>query len=193
MKKIQLTVADFITFVRIIGTLSLIFITPLSTLFFIIYSICGVSDVLDGLVARATKTESRFGAKLDSIADLLFYFVSLIKIFGSLLRKLPFKAFWAAVIAVIAIRIVSYSLAAVKFHCFSSLHTYLNKITGFGIFMVPYFIVQTYAVPCSIAVCILSAVGSIEELLIHIVNKEYDASCKTIFSLHRPKKNTVIR
>jgi len=48
--------------------------------FLILYVICGLSDVLDGIIARKTNTTSNFGAKLDTIADFIFVTILLIKI-----------------------------------------------------------------------------------------------------------------
>ena len=64
--------ADIVTLFRMAGTLLLVFLQPLSAGFFLVYSLTGVTDVLDGWIARKTKTASDFGARLDSIADLLY-------------------------------------------------------------------------------------------------------------------------
>ena len=42
-----------------------------------IYTFAGLTDVLDGWLARKTGRASEFGARLDSVADLLFYSVLL--------------------------------------------------------------------------------------------------------------------
>ena len=73
--------ANAITLLRISGTAVLLFLRPFSPAFFVVYTLTGVTDVLDGFVARKTGTASDFGAKLDSAADLLFYGVMLLKIF----------------------------------------------------------------------------------------------------------------
>ena len=77
----KLSCADMITLVRIAGTMALIFLRPLSAIFYWIYTLAGVTDALDGWIARKTKTASEFGARLDSIADLFFYAVMLVRIF----------------------------------------------------------------------------------------------------------------
>ena len=105
-------VANAITMVRIIGTLLLVFTQPFSALFFVIYTISGISDVFDGYVARKTKTSSAFGAMLDSIADLVLYAVMVLKIFPALLSTLP-VGIWYAVTVIVIIRIVSYLLVAI--------------------------------------------------------------------------------
>ncbi len=43
-------------------------------LFAIIFAITAFTDVLDGFIARKFNLETEFGAKLDSIADRIFYF-----------------------------------------------------------------------------------------------------------------------
>ena len=65
--------ANIITLSRIILSIFLLFIEKNSLIFLSIYSICGLTDILDGYVARKTKTESQFGAKLDTFSD--FYFL----------------------------------------------------------------------------------------------------------------------
>ncbi len=60
--------ASIITVGRIVGAVVLLWIQPLSALFFVIYSLCCVSDVLDGFIARKTNTTSKLGETLDSIA-----------------------------------------------------------------------------------------------------------------------------
>jgi len=167
-----LNAANIITSFRILGTACLLFTSPFSKIFYIIYTLSGLSDVFDGYVARKTGTTSAFGAMLDSIADLVLYGVMVLKIFPALWEKLP-GGIWIAVMAVVAVRIISYLAAAVKYKRFASLHTKLNKITGFAVFMIPYMIKLPVAVPYCIAACTVSAISSAEEMLIHIRNEKY--------------------
>ncbi len=173
-------IPNIITSVRILGTFSLFFIKPFSLAFFVIYTLSGISDIMDGFAARKLGAESELGTKLDSIADLFFYAVMLIKIFPTLFDILP-RAIWIAVGCIILIRLCSYTVAAVKYHRFSSLHTYLNKLTGIIIFIVPYFVKLPCGPALCIAVCAVAALAAIEELIIHIKSKEYSEKEKTIF------------
>ena len=50
-----------ISAVRILGTASLLFIEPLSDPFLIVYTLSGITDVLDGFIARKMKTTSELG------------------------------------------------------------------------------------------------------------------------------------
>ena len=90
MKRFRIisAIPNFITSLRIVGTASLFLIDPLSELFYLIYTLSGLSDAVDGWVARATKTTSELGSKLDTAADLLFYAVMIIRIFPELWARL---------------------------------------------------------------------------------------------------------
>lgn len=162
-----------------VGTLILLFITPLSAVFFVIYTLTGVTDILDGFIARKCGLASDFGARLDSIADLLFYAVMLIKILPILISKLP-AAIWYAVAAVVILRLAAYITAAVKYKRFASLHTYMNKLTGAVVFTVPYVICLPLASAICLIYCGIAAIASAEELLIHLCGKTYHADIKSI-------------
>jgi len=168
----RLNIANCITMIRILGTICLLFTKPFSRAFYIIYTVSGVSDVFDGFVARVTGTSSAFGAKLDSFADLVLYAVMALKIFPALIGTLPIWI-WYAVTAVVIMRIISYMAAALKYNQFASLHTKLNKISGFAVFMIPYMIKLSVAVPYCVTACGVCAASSFEEMMIHIKNNEY--------------------
>ena len=170
---------NIISCARIAGTIWLLLMKPLTTLFLVVYAITGVSDVLDGFIARRYGTTSELGAKLDSIADLLLYTLILIRIFPVMWVTLP-KKIWIMVAAILGVRISAYITAAVKFHCFASMHTYMNKATGFMVFMVPFAIISPVAVPFCWCVCIVAMTASLEELVIHVTSERYDPNRKTI-------------
>ena len=154
---IKSQIANFITSIRIIGALALFFLKPLEMPFFIVYTFCGISDGIDGFVARKLKIVSKFGSKLDSAADLCFYTAMMIKIIGYLSHNLYIWN-WVYLFVVLALRLFCYSFSAVKFKCFASVHSILNKATGLFVFLVPYitltniFIFNIYAAfVCTIA------------------------------------------
>ena len=161
--------ANIITSLRILGTLSLLWLTPLSTAWQIVYGLCGVTDVLDGTVARAMHIQSRFGAKLDSVSDLCFYAVMLVQLLKPLVLRLPLWI-WYPVAAVIIIRIFDYSYAAVKFGGLASTHAILNKASGFCIFLLPYAMkyLSKYLLWYGCFIVLLTAFAAIYELAIHI-------------------------
>lgn len=177
--------ANTITLLRISGTAVLLFLRPFSPAFFVVYTLTGVTDVLDGFVARKTGTASDFGAKLDSVADLLFYGVMLLKIFPVLWHTLPKKIWWGVAL-VLFLRVCSYTTAAIRYHRFASLHTYLNKLTGASIFCVPYFLPASFGVVYCFGVCVVALLAVIEELTLHLLPHGYGAGRKSIFLKPRP-------
>ena len=76
--------ANIITSIRILCSIALFFVSPLSKKFYILYLAAGLSDMIDGPVARKTGTTSDLGSKLDSIADIIFVAVCLIKLISIL-------------------------------------------------------------------------------------------------------------
>ena len=177
---------NFITILRILGTLLLVFVAPMSAWFFILYSFAGFTDILDGYIARRTKTTSDIGAKLDSIADLLFYSVMLLKIMPILLDTLP-TAMWIAINSTVVLRLVSYAVAAWKYHRFASLHTWMNKATGALVFGIPYMISLPVALPYCWTGCTIAALATVEELLLHLFVKNYSTKIKSILDLGKTR------
>ena len=180
MKKIMS--ANFITSLRIAGTVILLFLKPLSTPFYITYTLTGITDVLDGFVARKTGTASETGAKLDSAADILFYGVTLTKLLHRIIDEMP-KQIWWLVCIVLLLRLCTYFTAAVKYRRFASLHTYLNKVTGAAVFLIPYFLRAPFAVAYCYSVCIIGGLSSLEELFIHLTSGSYKSAKKSLFKV----------
>ena len=63
MKEKLLTPPNICTMLRIVGTVGLLLIRPLTLPFYLLYTFCGITDVLDGTIARATNSTSEFGGK----------------------------------------------------------------------------------------------------------------------------------
>ncbi len=162
---------NIITFMRLVGAVCMIFTKPLSIWFYVLYSFCGISDLVDGWIARMTKNTSELGAKLDSIADLSFNAVMVIKTFPILWRELP-MGIWIAVAAILALRIFSYLFVALKKRSFASLHTYMNKLTGFAVFTIPFYIKLSCSTILAAIGCTIAGLATVEELLIHLFRKD---------------------
>lgn len=174
-------IPNFITCLRIAGALCLFGITPLSTSFYVIYSLCGVSDAVDGYVARATNSSSTLGARLDSVADLMFYAAMLYCIVPLLWVTMPMWI-WCYAASGVILRIGSYITAAVKFRCFASVHTYLNKLTGAFVFLLPYLMRSRFALAYCTAACTVGFIASAEEFIMHVTSPVYKPDRKTLIS-----------
>ncbi len=183
MKK-YLTAPNVLTCLRICGTVTILFLPPLSLSFFAVYIFCCTTDIVDGVLARMTGTASDFGARLDSVADILFYTVVLIRLFPALFEMLPAVVWWI-VGGVLILRLCAYAAAAIRYRRFAAVHTYLNKLTGFVLFALPFLMLTPAAVPFSFAVCGVGALASLEELILHLFSGEYDANAKSVLILAR--------
>lgn len=123
---------NIITLLRIAGSLGLLFSDVTGVVYWIIYALCGISDIVDGWLARKLKCVTKKGALLDSLADICFVACCAWKLLPIL--DLPqWLWLWAGVI--VAIKIVNQFSALVKYGrcCFP--HTTANKITGFLLFI----------------------------------------------------------
>lgn len=129
--------ANIITITRIIGTIIMLFFSVTDPAFYITYIYAGLSDVIDGLIARKLNIESDFGRKLDSISDLLFYTTMMIKIWPYLVAYLP-TYIWVIIWVTLTIRIALYLYVHIKHHEILASHSILNKLTGTLMFCLPF-------------------------------------------------------
>lgn len=173
-------IPNLITSLRLFGAIALLFLPALEPAFFVVYTLCGLSDLFDGLTARLFHAESDFGSKLDSVADLLFYAAMLLKTLPVLWTELP-QWIWLYLAAILTLRLCAYLVAAIRYRRFASLHTYLNKATGLGVFLLPYWIGRGGLVPFAAVVCSVAALASAEEFILHARSSAYDPNRKSLF------------
>ena len=126
--------ANIITTIRIVCSIALLFFPAFSPAFYTLYIVAGISDILDGIVARKTGTISEFGSKLDTLADFVLILCCLIKLVPAL--HIPiWLIIWFIVIAVIkAINLISGYVMRKELVV---LHTVMNKVTGILMFVLP--------------------------------------------------------
>ena len=126
--------ANIITCIRIICSIILLFCPVFSPTFYALYIAAGVSDMLDGAIARKTSTVSEFGSKLDTVADFVMVTLCLIKLLP-VIHIPTWILIWIIVIAVIkAVNLISGYVTRKKIVV---LHTIMNKVTGILLFVLP--------------------------------------------------------
>ena len=178
----MLSLANGISLARIVLALVLILVKPLSITFFTIYLFCGISDVLDGYVARKTNTVSSLGGKLDSGADLIMALVVCLLLYPYVWPVLPNKIIvWIVIIGFI--RLVSLVVVHAKHKTFEILHTYGNKASGILLFVSPFFLAYDDININLLAyiLCGVASMSAVEELWIHLSSRELQAGKKSIF------------
>ena len=153
-------IANLITGCRILGSILLLFFPAFSAAFYVIYLFCGFSDMIDGTIARKTGSTSKFGSQLDTIADLVFVAVSLVKLLPVI--HIPgWLWVWSGVIAVIKISNIIWGFVSKK--RFIALHTIMNKVTGLLLFLLPLTISFVEPKYTAIIVCSVATFSAIQE------------------------------
>lgn len=155
-------IANSITIFRIICSLALLPLRVFSPGFYGIYLAAGLSDMIDGAVARKTGTESKAGAKLDSIADIIFVAVCLFKLLPVLEISWWILA-WTGAIA--ALKIFNIVWGRISNRELIMPHTKINKVTGLILFVLPLTLPWIDLNYSGTAVCILATVAAIHELI----------------------------
>ena len=126
--------ANILTGLRIFCSFLLLSVPVFSKQFSVLYLLCGISDMTDGIAARVTGSASEFGARLDTFADFLFLVVAFVKLLPSM--DIPgWQWIWITAIAVIKFSNVIRGFVRRK--QLISVHTVLNKITGLLLFLFP--------------------------------------------------------
>jgi CDP-diacylglycerol--glycerol-3-phosphate 3-phosphatidyltransferase len=126
--------ANIITGIRIVISALMLFCPAFSPTFFLLYIAAGASDMIDGAVARKTGTVSAFGSRLDTIADIVFTAVCLIKMLPVL--EVPvWLSVWIAVIAFV--KAANIAAGYIRQKEFVAVHSAINKVTGGLLFVFP--------------------------------------------------------
>lgn len=171
-------IANYISISRIFLGLILALLKPLSIEFLVIYSFCGISDILDGFIARKTYTTSKLGEKLDSVADLIMCIVLIIVLYPIINLTVEI-IIWIVIIGII--RVMSMTVVFIKYKTFGMLHTYGNKITGVMLFIFPLSLKYLQSDIMVYIVCVLASISAIEEFLINLSSNKFQANRKSIF------------
>ena len=128
--------------------------------FWVLYVIAGTTDMLDGFLARRWGVESKFGARLDSLADFVFVLAVGYKLFPWL--KLP-TALWMMIGVIALVKMVNAISSYVINHKIAFLHTKANKLTGFLLFIGMMTIGQSYFVPVAWMIACIALFAAIQE------------------------------
>lgn len=155
-------IANSITIFRIICSLALLPLRVFSPGFYGIYLAAGLSDMVDGPVARKTGTESEAGAKLDSIADIIFVAVCLLKLLPVIEISRCLLA-WIGVIA--ALKLFNIVWGCIRYRELTMPHTKINKATGLVLFILPLTLQVIDLNYSGAIVCLLATVAAIHELI----------------------------
>ena len=171
-------VPNIMTGFRIAGSVALLFLAPLSMAFYVLYLLCGLSDMLDGALARKTGTVSKTGAALDSIADMVF----IAAVLYALIPVIPLQSwvlYWTLAIALV--RFVSLAVGYMRYRALAFLHTTANKATGLVLFGFPFFYPLIGLEASAAMMLAIASLSALEELVINCTAVSLNRDRKTLF------------
>jgi len=162
-------IANILTGCRILGSLLLLFFPVFSLGFYSTYLFCGLTDMIDGTIARKPNSVSEFGSKLDTVADFVFLMVSIFKLLPTI--HIPRWLWtWSGVIAII--KIGNFVWGYISKKQFISLHTVLNKVTGLLLFLLPLTLRFVEPIYSSAIVCFMATLSAIHEVYQTMIGKD---------------------
>ena len=125
-------IPNILSTLRLLGAVCLLLSDPAGAAFWVIYGLCGVSDMVDGYLARRLHAESKAGAVLDSVADICFVACCAIRLLP-ILQIPTWLWIWAGLI--VTIKIINQISALVVHKCPCFPHTKANRLTGLLLFI----------------------------------------------------------
>ena len=161
--------ANILTALRIVSGLSLLFCPVPGVLFYIICVFAGITDMLDGAVARKTGKACAFGSCFDTVADFVFFALCLIKLLPALC--LPVWVYiWTAVIAAVkTVTVVSGFVIRKSFVC---VHSVMNRITGAVLYVLPLTAGLSGFRHTVAAVCALASFAAVQECYLILTGRD---------------------
>lgn len=127
--------------------------------FWALYCWGGISDMIDGALARKLGSVNGTGAVIDSLADLVFVICSAILVLPTI--DLPLWV-WLWIAAIGVIKLVGITIGSYRQRRLAIPHSTTNKLTGILLFCLPFAIVRFDALIPSVIVCV-SATASLFE------------------------------
>lgn len=175
-------IPNFLSLYRLLSFPVLLWLiyTDKESLFAVLLCINLVTDILDGLIARAFKLQTEFGARLDSLADYGTYILAFSGIYAF---KSEDMGEYMAYLWIFVGLLISYNIISqIKFQKFPSLHLYSTKIGGYaqGIF---FFMLFAYGFQPALffMAMLIGYYSSIEEIAVLLLLKKMRSNAKGLY------------
>lgn len=174
---LQKNIPNIITLFRLVLSPALLLIAPFSDPFLLLYALLGLSDVLDGFLARRLGVSGKLGARLDSAADFLLFGI-LVYLLLSNYRFPVWALLWVGLIAIL--RFGALAACFARFHKLAFLHTYANKATGSLLVLSPFLLAILGLNTSVIVVCVAASISALEELILQLSQSELNPDVVSI-------------
>jgi phosphatidylglycerophosphate synthase len=176
---INKSLPNIISLLRVLLSSALLLTLDSDWLFSCLIILIGLTDISDGYIARRFHLVSKLGAKLDSLADLIFFTIILWILYLRYEWILTENSIWFLII--VFLKISTAIISKIKNGEFIFVHTIANKITGlfifFSILVLPFGVADTLFR----VVFLVGTIAATEELAIVIVNRTVDVNQASIF------------
>lgn len=153
-------IANIVTSSRILFSILMLFFPAFSPRFYVMYLLCGLTDMVDGTIARKTNSVSTFGSRLDTIADFVFVSAALFKLLP--VMNIP-RWLWIWIVIIAAIKITNIISGFVCNKKIVVEHTVMNKITGLLLFLLPFTLFVIELKYSAAAVCTIAIFSAVQE------------------------------
>lgn len=154
-------VPNIISSSRGIAGFAMLLFPVFSPWFWTLYFWGGVSDMIDGPLARKLVAVSKLGSRIDSLADIVFAVCAGIKILPSL--TLPLWI-WLWVTTIGIAKAVGISINSKWNHCFTVSHSFLNRLTGLLLFCLPLANILLEVILPVIITCFVATLSILEDI-----------------------------
>jgi len=159
-------IANLLTCSRILCGFALLCRPVFSIWFHTFYLLGGFTDAIDGTVARKLGITSTFGARLDTVADIVFFGAVILKLAISMVIP-AWVIRWIAGTA--AIKLLGILIGFIKYRRFITVHSMINKVCGIAVYMAPLYAfgvehwhMKLLGVSCS---CVIAVIAAIHEVI----------------------------
>jgi cardiolipin synthase (CMP-forming) len=183
-KENRFTVPNLLSFYRLLAIPLVIWTLFVENrnLFISLISINLITDILDGYIARKFEMCTEFGARLDSLADIGTFLLS---IAGFLVFEKTFVTNHAmAFLILFGLYFTAQILSLVKFKRTTSFHLYSNKFSGYvqGIFIFTFFVFG-YSNWYFYFMITVGCLAELEVLIVVLTLPKIMSNAKSIFHL----------
>jgi len=177
-----LTIPNALSFFRFFGSPLLLPLSQTANQFWMViwFVLLGLSDALDGALARRWNQTSDYGSKLDAIADLVFYPCSAIVLAilspSYLSQNLPY--------IYVTLSALAGALLISRIRCgrVIMLHTHISRYSGVLLFIV---MLASFVIDTTLLIRLVAltyAIGFIEASLIFIIKGPVSPDTRGLFS-----------
>ena len=193
-------IPNIISSTRIIAGASLFLFNDVTNGFIALYVFCGITDLIDGPIARKLNATSSIGALLDTVGDIVTY-MAFAKIL--LVQKQVPKSIVIWMLGVAVIHLAAGTVSLVKSKKFYVVHSLFGKILGGSVFVMPFAMwlaekivskpSSAYDLIVYLLMACIATIGTIaglESLIIQIKTNDPQTPFKTIYRVLSAKEET---